>query len=57
MEHERNRQRNVELVQLQEESAQRQEAQRQQIEAQIQAERRETERYKVGIGCEIWVES
>ena len=42
------RQRNVELVRLQEESARRQEEERRRIAEQIEAERRATEKYKVG---------
>ncbi len=45
--HQRNRERNAELVRMQEESHARQEAQRRAIEEQIQAERRATEKYKV----------
>lgn len=45
-EHEKQRARNVELVRLQEESAARQEQQRASIAAQVEAERRATEKYK-----------
>ena len=45
-EHEKQRQRNVELVSLQEESSKRQEQERAAIAAQIEAERRATEKYK-----------
>lgn len=46
-EHEKNRERNAELVRMQEQSTARQEQQRAQTEAQIQAERRASEKYKV----------
>eukprot|EP01023_Acetabularia_acetabulum_P013040 TRINITY_DN16199_c0_g2_i11.p1 TRINITY_DN16199_c0_g2~~TRINITY_DN16199_c0_g2_i11.p1 ORF type:complete len:626 (+),score=131.65 TRINITY_DN16199_c0_g2_i11:144-1880(+) len=46
LEHTRNRERNAELVQMQEESRKRQEAERLKIEQQIQAERRATEQYR-----------
>ena len=45
-EHEKQRQRNAELVKFQEESARKQEEQKAQIAAQIEAERRATEKYK-----------
>ena len=44
------RQRNVELVRLQEESGRRQEEEKRRIAEQIEAERRATEKYKVGGG-------
>lgn len=47
-EHEKQRVRNVELVKLQEESARRQEEEKRRIAEQIEAERRATEKYKVG---------
>lgn len=46
-EHEKQRQRNAELVALQEEAGRRQEEERRQIAEQIEAERRATEKYKV----------
>ncbi len=46
-EHEKNRERNAELVRMQEQSSAKQEQQRAQTEAQIQAERRASEKYKV----------
>lgn len=46
-EHELQRQRNGELVKMQEESARAQEQERLRIEQQIQAERRAAEQYKV----------
>ena len=51
-EHEKNRERNAELVRMQEQSTARQEQQRAQTEAQIQAERRASEKYKV-LACNI----
>lgn len=48
-EHELQRQRNGELVKMQEESARAQEQERLRIEQQIQAERRAAEQYKVCI--------
>ena len=46
-EHEKNRERNQELVGLQEQSVRKQEAERRRIQEQIEAERRATEQYKV----------
>lgn len=48
-EHEKQRVRNVELVRLQEESGRRQEEQRAAIAAQVEAERRATEKYKADL--------
>lgn len=48
-EHEKQRVRNVELVRLQEESSRRQEEQRAAIAAQVEAERRATEKYKADL--------
>ena len=48
-EHEKQRVRNVELVRLQEESSRRQEEQKAAIAAQVEAERRATERYKADL--------
>jgi uncharacterized membrane protein YqiK len=47
MEHEKQIQRQVELVRLQEMSAAKQEAKKLEIQAQIEAERRATEKYRV----------
>lgn len=57
-EHEKYRQRNSELVRMQEESTGRQEQQRQVVAAQIEAERRATEQHKVScpMGCLPWDE-
>ena len=46
-EHDKHRERNAELVRMQEQSTARQERERAQTEAQIQAERRASEKYKV----------
>ena len=46
-EHEKQRVRQVELVQLQEESVGKQEAKKYEIQKQIEAERRATEQYRV----------
>lgn len=46
-EHEKNRERNQELVGLQEQSVRKQEAEKRRIQEQIEAERRATEQYKV----------
>ena len=51
-EHEKYRQRNAELVRMQEESSSRQEQQRQVVGQQIEAERRATEQHKVRSG--LW---
>jgi len=48
-EHEKQRGRNVELVRLQEESSRRQEEQKASIAAQVEAERRATEKYKADL--------
>jgi len=48
-EHEKQRQRNVELVGLQEESSRRQEEQKAAVAAQIEAERRATEKYRADL--------
>ena len=48
-EHEKQRVRNVELVRLQEESSRRQEEQKAAISAQVEAERRATEKYKADL--------
>lgn len=48
-EHEKQRQRNAELVALQEESTRRQEEQKAAIAAQVEAERRATEKYKADL--------
>ena len=50
-EHEKYRQRNAELVKMQEESAARQEQQKQLIAQQIEAERRATDQHKVLLSC------
>ena len=50
-EHEKYRQRNAELVQMQEESAARQEQQKRLIAQQIEAERRATDQNKVLMFC------
>lgn len=47
-EHEKYRQRNAELVRMQEDSAARQEQQKQVVAQQIEAERRATDTHKVG---------
>lgn len=52
-EHEKQRGRNAELVSMQEESARRQEAERQRIAAQIEAERRATEKYKAELEKQV----
>ncbi|PSC70197.1 ATPase family AAA domain-containing 3-B [Micractinium conductrix] len=52
-EHEKNRQRNMELVALQEESGKRAEAEKAAIAAQIEAERRATEKYKAQLDKEV----
>ncbi|KAK9844676.1 hypothetical protein WJX74_005413 [Apatococcus lobatus] len=52
-EHEKNRERNAELVRMQEQSTARQEQQRAQTEAQIQAERRASEKYKADLDKDI----
>ena len=46
-EHQKNRERNVELVTLQEQSVRRQETEKRRIQEQIEGERRATEKYKV----------
>lgn len=46
-EHEKNRERNQELVGMQEQSVRKQEAERRRIQEQIEADRRATEQYKV----------
>ena len=50
LEHARGRERNAELVTMQNESVSKQEAERQRVSAQIEAERRATEQHKVGSG-------
>ena len=46
-EHQKNRERNRELVTLQEQSVRNQEAEKRRIQEQIEGERRATEKYKV----------
>ncbi|GAB4815326.1 hypothetical protein N2152v2_002372 [Parachlorella kessleri] len=53
VEHDKMRQRNVELVRLQEESARRQEEERRRIAEQIEAERRATEKYKAELEKQV----
>jgi ATPase family AAA domain-containing protein 3A/B len=48
-EHDLQRKRNAELVQMQEQAAARKEAERLRIEQQIQAERRAADQYAVGV--------
>ena len=50
LEHARGRERNAELVGMQNESVAKQEAERQRVSAQIEAERRATEQHKVSWG-------
>jgi ATPase family AAA domain-containing protein 3A/B len=49
IEHEKERERNRELVLLQQQSSRQMEAEKRQVAEQIEAERRATERYKVGL--------
>ncbi|KAI7840123.1 hypothetical protein COHA_006164 [Chlorella ohadii] len=53
VEHDKQRQRQVELVQMQEESSRRAEVEKQQIAQQIEAERRATEKYKSQLEKEV----